>query len=113
MGYIDYEEPDEAFTRVEKNFENARAAIRNSRRNMLRSGTFAVYAAWLSRELPNTVDFYPTMVQEVFYSGKLTHGWANAYEQPLHAMAFADCEQEYKFIENMFLSMKTGCFPND
>lgn len=110
-GYIDYEEPDEACTRVEKNFENAKSSYPEFPEKYAEIRDFAVYAAWLSRELPNTVDFYPTMVQEVFYSGKLTHGWANAYEQPLHAMAFADCEQEYKFIENMFLSMKNGMLP--
>lgn len=110
-GYIDYVTPEEACASVEAKVDANKKAYPDFPEEYACLKDLAAYAVWLHRENPNANDFYPTMKAEVIYSGQLTHGWANAFEQPLHAMALKDTAEELKLIKNAFVSMKNGMLP--
>lgn len=110
-GYIDYVSKEEACANVEKRFAEFSACYPDFPEKYSALKDLAVYSVWLHRENPNKNDIYPTMTAEMIYTGELTHGWAMAYEQSLHAMAFKNTDEELKLIKNMFLHMKNGMLP--
>ena len=110
-GYVDAVPAADAVLAAEKRFDEYRAKYPAFPEQYVCLRDPAVYAVWIHRENPNRVDFYPVMTEEVIYSGRLSRGWANAYEQPLHAMAFADTEEELRLIRAMFMSMSNGMLP--
>ncbi|MBR6205973.1 MAG: hypothetical protein IKQ73_02230 [Oscillospiraceae bacterium] len=110
-GYIDTVPAEDAVCAAEKRFAEYKAKYPEFPEKYACLRDPAVYAVWIHRENPNTIDFYPTMKDEVIYTGRLSRGWANAYEQPLHAMAFADTGEELRLIRAMFNSMANGMLP--
>ena len=110
-GYIDYVTAEEALSNVEKRFGGFMVMYPNFPANYSELKEIAVYSVYLHREKPNENDIYPTMNARMVYAGQLTHGWANAYEQPLHAMALSDTSEELKMIKNMYVHMSNGMLP--
>lgn len=110
-GHIDYIPVEDAYTACTNKFEDFKACYSDFPAKYSGLKDLSVYAVWLHKEKPNGNDIYPTMTAETVYTGQLAHGWANAFEQPLHAMALNDIEQELKLLKNMYLHMKNGMLP--
>lgn len=110
-GYIEYSTAKEALANVEKRFGDFMAMYPNFPVKYSDLMDYAVYSVYLHREKPNENDIYPTMNACMVYAGRLSHGWANAYEQPLHAMALSDTSEELKLINNMYVHMSKGMLP--
>ena len=110
-GYVDAVPTEDAVCAAEKRFAEYRAKYPEFPEPYACLRDPAVYAVWIHRENPNRIDFYPVMTEEVIYTGRLSRGWAYAYEQPLHAMAFADTDEEFRLIRAMFMSMSNGMLP--
>ena len=110
-GYIEYTPIPEALEGVKKDFEDFKNLYPAVPAELEEIRDLAAYAVWIHKESPNAIDLYPTMKAEVIYSGRMTNGWAYAFEQPLHAMAMQDKAEALKLIKNMFVHMSNGMLP--
>ncbi len=110
-GYVEYTTIPEALADVKKDFEGFKALYPEVNEEWTDVRDLSAYAVWIHKESPNAIDLYPTMKADVIYSGRLSNGWANAFEQPLYAMAMNDKDEAIKLIKNMYIHMSDGMLP--
>lgn len=110
-GFINEKPAESSLAEAEKRFADFAACYEPVPAEYEDLAEKSIYSVWLQREKPDKYDIDPPMIAEMIYTGKLSKGWANAFEQPLHALAMADRQEALKLIRNMYLHMSRGMLP--
>jgi hypothetical protein len=110
-GYIDYLPVEEVAKAAANDFEAFAAAYPKVGTEWEELRDLSIYSIWLHRESPNDREIIPTMKGDLIYSNCVKAGWANTYEQPLHAMAMKDTEKAAKLIIDTYLHMTNSMLP--
>ncbi len=110
-GYIDYLPIEEAAAGARADFEEFLKVYGSVENRWRQLRELCAYAVWLHIDGPNDREIIPTMKGDLVFADCLKAGWANVFQQPLHAMAMKDADRAVKLLNDTYVHMTGGMLP--
>lgn len=111
-GYIEHKPVDQAAEEALADFEAFAALYPEAGEEWKELGGTCAYTLWLHVQGPDDRAILPKMKGELIYSDYTQAGWANLFEQPLHAMAMRDAGAAFRLLRDSYRHMSRGMLPS-